>query len=214
MKGSTHLAIGAAIGVFAGLYHSMDFKEGAMCVAAAAFSSLSADLDGNSILSGKLDKMSKLLRESILGLGILSVGAVLYFYFYRHLFYMEWTMVATALFLLGLITRQGVIRNFLLSLIGIGLIYWGWQNEMIWMAGLGLFISWAPWLKHRGMTHTLWAVFLWWAIGLGLERQVGIEGIAALSAISYFSHLLADTFTPSGVKWLYPLYKKPIRLLR
>ncbi|GIP36186.1 metal-dependent hydrolase [Paenibacillus sp. J2TS4] len=212
MKGSTHLAIGAAIGVFAGLYYNMDFKEGALCVAAASFSALSADLDGNSILSGKIDKVSKWLREGLLGLGIISLILVSYLYFYHHLYYLEWTAASGALFLVGFISRQGVIRNLLLSLIGAGLIYGGWQLNMTWLSGLGLFIAWVPWLKHRGMTHTLWAVWIWWAIGAGLERQVEIEGLAAVSAISYLSHLLADTLTPSGVKWLYPLYKKPFRL--
>lgn len=62
------------------------------------------------------------------------------------------------------------------------------------------------------MTHTIWALIGWGAIGWGLESQSGVEGVTAVAIAGYASHLLTDTMTPSGVKWLYPLYKKPIKL--
>ncbi|MBW7461523.1 metal-dependent hydrolase, partial [Paenibacillus sepulcri] len=33
-----------------------------------------------------------------------------------------------------------------------------------------------------------------------------------VATAGYLSHLLADTLTPSGVKWFYPLYKKSVKL--
>ena len=116
------------------------------------------------------------------------------------------------LLLLGLVAKRGVIRNAIVSLTGGGLLVFGWLHGYDWLVGLGGFVVWAPWLKHRGMTHTLWALIGWGAIGWGLERQSGVVGVAAVAVAGYASHLLADTMTPSGVKWLYPLYKKPFKL--
>jgi inner membrane protein len=62
-------------------------------------------------------------------------------------------------------------------------------------------------LDHRGMTHTLWAVVLWGVIGMGLEKQLRIDGIMIVAVAGYASHLLADSLTPNGVKWLYPLIR-------
>jgi inner membrane protein len=212
MKGTTHLAIGCAIGAVACAYYPFSLNHAAWYLSVAGFSALSADLDGPSLLSGKITKLSKVLRNVVLGSGIvLMVGlASLYLMFDR--FYTGYASCAIAAFLLGLVAKQGFIRNGLVSLVGCVLLYYGLESGQSWMIGLALFIIGAPWLKHRGMTHTVWALALWGAIGRELERQLGIEGIAAVAVAGYASHLLADTMTPSGVKWLYPLYKKSIKL--
>ncbi|WP_409346412.1 metal-dependent hydrolase [Paenibacillus sp. MBLB4367] len=212
MKGSTHLAIGTAIGAVAAAYYPFTWKHAALYVAVSAFSALSADLDGPSMLSSKLGKASKLLREFVLWGGVLLMAGVLYLFLMQNRFYPELTAAAVMVFLLGFVAKEGVIRNALVSVIGCGLIYAGWSMQMNWLMGFGLFVVWAPWLKHRGMTHTVWAVILWGAIGWGMENQLQVEGIAAVSVLGYVSHLVADTLTPAGVKWLYPLYKKSIKL--
>jgi inner membrane protein len=84
--------------------------------------------------------------------------------------------------------------------------------KMNWLMGLGLYVAWVPWLNHRGLSHTVWALIIWGAIGWGLEKQLQIQGIAAVAAFGYLSHLVADTLTPSGVKWLYPLFDRTIKL--
>jgi inner membrane protein len=211
MKGKTHLAIGAAVGVLASVYYPFTVKNASLYIAIAAFSALSADLDGQSMLSSKLGKASKALREFVLWAGILLAAAAAYQYVYHHLFYPEFTAIAVMAFLLGFVAKEGMIRNLLVSVIGCCLIYAGWTNQMNWLMGFGLFVGWAPWLKHRGMTHTVWAILLWGAIGSGLEKQLQIEGIRMVSILGYCSHLLADTLTPSGVKWFYPIYKKSIK---
>lgn len=211
MKGTTHLAIGATIGLAAAAYYPFSFNHAVLYISIAAFSALSADLDGPSMLSSKLGKLSKVLHELILWSGVLSFAGVIYLYFVHQSIDRAFATVAVVLFLLGCVAKAGVIRNALISLIGAGLIAAGWTVSTSWLIGLGLFIACAPWLKHRGMTHTVWAVIIWAAIGSGMERDLQIEGIATVAAAGYLSHLLADTLTPSGVKWLYPLYKKPIK---
>ncbi|BBH24908.1 membrane protein [Paenibacillus baekrokdamisoli] len=212
MKGSTHLAIGTAIGIAAAAYYPFTLSNAALYVSVAAFSALSADLDGTSILSSKISKVSKLLRELLLWGGITLALTALYLYFVRDFFDLTLTSVAVMIFLIGFITKEGVIRNTLVSIIGLGIIYAGFYWQWGWLMGFGLFTAWAPWLKHRGMTHTIWAAVIWGSLGYGLQNQLQVEGLMNVSFIGYLSHLVADTVTPAGVKWLYPLYKKSIKL--
>jgi inner membrane protein len=101
MKGSTHLAIGTTIGMVATVYYPFTLKNAALYLMVAAFSTLSADLDGPSMLSGKLGKISKLLRELVLWSGVLLVAWVAYLYFTHYLFYPVFTTIAIMVFLLG-----------------------------------------------------------------------------------------------------------------
>ncbi|MFC5648150.1 metal-dependent hydrolase [Paenibacillus solisilvae] len=212
MKGSTHLAIGAAIGVASAAYYPFTFQNAALYITVASFSALSADLDGTSMLSSKINKVSKLLRELLLWGGILLAAAVVYLYFARDYFNVNLSAVAVMGFLIGFITKEGVMRNALVSAVGAAIIGAGWYWQLNWLMGFGLFIAWAPWLNHRGMTHTVWAIVIWGTIGYGLENQIHVDGVMIVSVIGYASHLVADTLTPAGVKWFYPISKKSIKI--
>lgn len=212
MTGRTHLAIGAAIGAAAAVYYSPGLEDAAVYIGVAAFSALSADLDGPSMLSSKLTKLSKRIRELALGFGILYLVMVVILYATGQPVNPVIAGGGIAALLLGLVMKQGFVRNALVSLAGLYIVYCGLAGDRLWMLGLGLFVVIAPWLKHRGLTHTIWVVPLWWWLGIGLERELDMEGIAAAAALGYLSHLAADTLTPSGVRWLYPLVKKPLKL--
>lgn len=212
MTGKTHLAIGMTIGAFAAVYYTNDMKEAATYVAIAGFSALTADLDGNSMLSSKLGKLSKLIREFTLWSGVILAALIGYYYFTEKSPSPLYIGAAGAIFLLGLIAKEGVIRNALVSAVGAALMYAGYLHQMNWLMGFGLFVAVVPWLNHRGMTHTIWAIPIWGAIGWGLEQQLQLEGITIVSMLGYVSHLVADTLTPSGVKWLYPLMKKSFKI--
>lgn len=212
MTGKTHLAIGAAVGAAASVFYPFTLENAALYTAIAAFSALSADLDGTSMLSSKLSKLSKLIREFALWGGVLFLAIIAYFYFTGKAMSPVLVGGGAAAFLLGLVMKQGFIRNALVSVVGCVFMYAGYTYQMNWLIGFGLFVAWVPWLKHRGMTHTIWAVPIWGAIGWGLENQLQVEGIAIVSMLGYLSHLVADTLTPSGVKWLYPLVKKSFKL--
>lgn len=211
MKGSTHLAIGAAIGVAASLLHPIDPERAAYYVAASGFSALSADLDGTSMLSTKLGKVSHWMREGAIVLGLLALGVSACAYAAQNRLYLGVAAIGLGLVLLGLIMREGILRNALVSLCGLGLLYAGWHSGFAGLMGLGVFVAWAPWLNHRGLTHTVWAVFAWAAIAAAFERELRIDGLAAVATAGYLSHLIADSLTPSGVKWLYPLLNKSIK---
>ncbi|WP_136604498.1 metal-dependent hydrolase [Paenibacillus dokdonensis] len=212
MKGSTHLAIGVAIGAAAAAHYPFTLKHAALYVAVSALSALSADLDGPSMLSSKIGQFSKWLREMLYWSGLLLIVILTWLYFTEHYFVLEYSLAALSLFLLGLIIKDGLLRNILVSAIGCLLLYNGWSHHMMWLVGFGIFVAAAPWLKHRGMTHTVWALVLWAAIGSGLQNQLQIDGIMLVATAGYASHLIADTLTPNGVKWLYPLFNKSFKL--
>ncbi|MBD2869236.1 metal-dependent hydrolase [Paenibacillus arenilitoris] len=212
MTGKTHLLIGAAVGAAVAASHSYGDDRAALIVGVAGFSALAADLDGTGMLSSKLSKLSKLLREAALWGGILFMAIVSYLFLAGQPVSPLLGLGGAAAFLLGLVMKQGFIRNALVSLVGIGFMYAGYESRMIWLIGFGLFVAWVPWLKHRGLTHTVWAVPIWAAIAWGLERQLGAEGVMEAAALGYLSHLVADTLTPSGVKWLYPIVKKSFKI--
>ncbi|MGN7355862.1 metal-dependent hydrolase [Paenibacillus sp. SAF-054] len=212
MKGSTHLAIGVAIGAAAAAHYPFTLKHAAIYIAVSALSALSADLDGPSMLSSKIGQFSKWLREMLYWSGLLLIVILAWLYFTEKFFVVEYSLTALSLFLLGLIIKDGLMRNILVSIIGLVLLYYGWSHHMMWLAGFGIFVAVAPWLKHRGMTHTIWALGLWAGIGSGLEQQLQLEGIMLVATLGYMSHLVADSLTPSGVKWLYPIIKKSFKL--
>ncbi|WP_029192776.1 metal-dependent hydrolase [Paenibacillus harenae] len=212
MTGKTHLAIGAFVGAASAAYFSFGLEQAAYFIGVSAFSALSADLDGPSMLSSKLGKLSKLIREAALWGGALFLGIIAYYYLTGRPISPLLGLSGAAAFLLGLVMKQGFIRNALVSVVGAAFMYAGYRNQMIWLIGFGLFVAWVPWLKHRGMTHTIWAVPIWGAIAWGLEKQLQIEGLAITAMLGYLSHLIADTLTPSGVKWLYPIVKKSFKI--
>ncbi|WP_219835932.1 metal-dependent hydrolase [Paenibacillus sp. R14(2021)] len=212
MKGTTHLAIGVAIGVTAAISHPFSAQHAAIYIAVAACSALSADLDGTNMLSGKLSGIARMIRELLLWGGLILTGILGYIYVMKGMLYTEWSIGAVAMSLLGFVSRSGVIRNALVSAIGSALLYGGIAGGMGWLMGLGVYVAWVPWLNHRGLTHTVWATAAWGSIGWGLEQQVHVDGVASVAVWGYVSHLVADTLTPSGVKWLYPLSKKTFKL--
>ncbi|RJX39488.1 metal-dependent hydrolase [Paenibacillus pinisoli] len=212
MRGKTHLAIGAVVGAGAAALYSSDLSESHMYIGIAAFSALCPDLDGPSILSSKITKASKKIREVALWGGILYLGIILLLWLSGKPIPPLAAGGSLAAVLMGLTMKQGAIRNALVSAVGVYLVSLGTSMDELWLTGLGIFVIIAPWLKHRGMTHTVWMLPIWWWLGLGLEQYLKLDGIAVTAMLGYLSHLAADTLTPSGVKWLYPLMKKSIKL--
>ena len=63
-------------------------------------------------------------------------------------------------------------------------------------------LAWSFPLNHRGLTHTLAFAAVVTALFAAARRPRWSAGAAALGLAS---HLLVDSFTTSGVAWLYPL---------
>jgi len=214
MNGKTHLAIGAAVGVLATLYFSPAEQLNSVItyVAVGAFSGLAADLDGPSLLTKKITSLSRRLHQFTLLLGI--IGLALYgliWLFDSRPAYL-WPAISVVLLLLGLIVQQSKLRDALVSVVGAAIVFYAVAQGWLWLVGLGVYVIIAPWLKHRGFTHTIWATIIWGIIFFGLEKQIQINGIALTATIAYLSHIIADTLTPAGVKVLAPLSKRKFKI--
>lgn len=217
MDGKTHLAIGAIIGGTYGYIHTGNELDTLLTfIAVGGFSALAADLDGPSVLTRKISKLSRTLHAAsiIIGLSMLAIlgGLLITQEQFRPPWLWQAVALAAALTLLGLLVSRGNWRNAMVSLSGLLLAGFGYTEQLYWLIGLGLFVIIAPWLSHRGFTHTIWAVPIWGWIGFGLESQLAIDGIGAAAILTYLSHIVADMFTPAGVKLIYPLSKKKFRL--
>lgn len=67
---------------------------------------------------------------------------------------------------------------------------------------LGRFNVFSYFMKHRGITHTLVGMlaFAWLVNAIFPNISDGF-------IFGYFTHLVADSLTPTGIMWLYP-YRK------
>jgi inner membrane protein len=190
----------------------MNFEHGLICVAAAAFSALAADLDGRSLLSAGADKLSRLAKTTAPTLGLLLALVLGYLYWRQGYFYLPLVFTAILLISPAFLLRKGWMRNAVVSAAGGGIAATGIWRQQTWLIELGLFIAAAPWFAHRGMTHTIWAAAAWSTISQGFEASTAVPGTGLAASLGYLSHLAADTLTPGGVKWLFPLLKTNFRL--
>ena len=214
MNGKTHLGIGAAIGGITALYFSPaeQLNSLALFIGIGGFSGLAADLDGPSLLTRKITKLSGSLHQFTLIAGIIGIVLYSFLWLIKQQPPYLWLGASVACILLGLVVSRSKLRGAMVSLIGGALLIYGLSQGWYWLIGLGIFIIIAPWLKHRGLTHTIWVVPLWGLIGYGIEEQLGVKGLALTAALAYLSHIVADMFTPAGVRLLAPFSKKKFKL--
>ena len=204
MRGSSHLAIGLITGVaVAGLVPHVPFSVAG--IALAGFSSLAPDLDHpNSHLSKRLGFVQQYVRWAFVAVG---AALALYTHFLLPLGpdrRMGFT-AALAFGLIGVAMQGGSVRRLALLFTGLCTVVAGFYTEFLWLSMLGAFIAVAPFTSHRSWTHTLWAAALWTYIGHLANYTLGWHGVAWFAGAGYVSHLVADSLTKAGVKWLMPL---------
>lgn len=204
MRGSAHLAIGLITGVaIAGLVPGIPFSLPG--IALAGFSALAPDLDHpESRLSKRLGFTQGYVRWAFAGVA-LALTAYAYFQLRpgpdQRLSY----TAALAFGLIGVALQGGSARRLALLFTGLGTVLIGLYAQFLWLSLVGTFIALAPFTSHRSWTHTIWAAALWTYIGDLANRSLGWHGVAYFAGGGYISHILADTLTKSGVRWLLPL---------
>jgi len=62
---------------------------------------------------------------------------------------------------------------------------------------------------HRKLFHNIW--FLGFLIFLGLHFKIINQTIAIIISIGFISHLIIDSFTPSGIMFLWPIKQPKIK---
>ena len=204
MRGSAHLAIGLITGVaVAGLVAGVKFSPAG--IALAGFSALAPDLDHpESRLSKRLGFAQGYVRWAF---GAVALGLAGYAYFLLQPGAdQRFTYTAALAFgLIGVAMQGGSARRLALLFTGLGTVLIGLYAQFLWLSLLGTFIALAPFTAHRSWTHTIWATALWTYIGYLANQSLGWHGVAHFAGAGYASHILADTLTKSGVRWLLPL---------
>ncbi|WP_077212107.1 metal-dependent hydrolase [Bacillus dakarensis] len=224
MKGRTHLAVGLGIGIIASVRSSPE--DIPVILAAAGVASLAPDLDGRNLLNRRVTKTAKKIKKSgVYIAAVLMLLALLSFFFdFSILPFVDknWfglqnklLLFAWGVVILGFSVRsQETLKNILMSIIGLFLMYYAANNEFWWLVMFALYIGVAGWFAHRGTTHTLWALVYWWYMSFLMENSTAVNGLAVVSTLAYLSHIVGDMMTVKGVKFLFPLTKKSFRFLR
>ncbi|WP_068673547.1 metal-dependent hydrolase [Oceanobacillus sp. Castelsardo] len=221
MKGRTHLTVGLGIGAVASISHTIDTIP--VILVASGVASLAPDLDGNNLLNKGVTKTAKQIKKGGVFLaGILMVLSLLTLLLdINSLYYLDesWFNQQNKLLLLGWgavilgfsLRSQETLKNILMSIIGLLLLYYATTNELGWLVMFALYIGVVGWFAHRGPTHTIWALIYWWYMSYLLEVNIEVDGLALISTIAYLSHIVGDMLTKRGVKFLYPLINKVFR---
>ncbi len=203
MRGSSHLAIGLITGVaIAGLVPGVPFSLPG--IALAGFSALAPDLDHpESRLSQRLGFAQHYVRWAFVATA-LGIGAFSYLRLHpgggQRLYY----VIALGFGLIGAGMQGGSARRLALLFTGLATGVAGLYAEQVWLSLLGAFVALAPFTNHRSWTHTVWAAAFWAYAGYLAEQHLGWRGVALFAGAGYASHLVADTLTKAGVRWLFP----------
>ncbi|MFC5464050.1 metal-dependent hydrolase [Lederbergia graminis] len=224
MKGRTHLTIGLGIGAVACINQPLEALP--VILVASGVASLAPDLDGRNILNNRVTKTAKMIKKGgVFVGGILMILSLLTFFIdFNFLSFLDekWFNQQNKLLLFGWgvviiglsLKSQETLKNILMTILSLFLLYYAVSNESWWMVMFALYIGVAGWFAHRGPTHTIWATMYWGYMSYLLEVQTTVDGLALISMFAYLSHIIGDMFTPKGIKLLSPLSNKVFRVSR
>lgn len=219
--GRSHLALGVMSGLLVARGAQAPLPEGVVLTTLAAVSALVPDLDVDGLLMRRLTERPLTWIRRLFGYA--GVILILLSYF-PHTRNEQFGTALVGLLCLGVgfVLKDQSARRWMLSLMGVLLavcsLYWrlgehmftlsgltqGMQESERWLIWLGLFIAIVPHFPHRTYSHTLWALAVWGAIWYEAEASLRMEGLFMAGITGYASHLLADTLTVSGIRYLHP----------
>lgn len=207
MKGSSHMAIGAATGVGIAVWSQSSIIETALFGFAGAVTALVPDLDVNGKLANKIT-----VEKKWLVLFFAAAGVLLALYSYFMLFGVK--QVTGFLVSLGLLLlpRLFIKQRTSLFLTGAVAAYAGWYIQETWIVYNGLFIIFASVVSHRTWTHSFIGLILFYFVAAEIAQRFPIQGLQTVLMLAYLSHLIADMkllpYNKKGTKFFYPIWKK------
>ncbi|SHK05821.1 metal-dependent hydrolase [Tepidibacter formicigenes] len=213
MKGVTHFAIGALTAVETSLLIDKPLTPSGF-IFACVFSLLPDIDEPNSKISTTLIKSS--FSKAVYRYTLYLINMIIFFI----LIYINKNLVLNFIISFSLIIlienklKHALLRKCLFSLLSIILslsLYY--IKAPFPFISLSIFLGVAPWLKHRGFTHSILGVMFIYYLLNEIEQLLGSEYIALYGTIGYLSHLfLGDIFTKMGIPIFYPIFNKKISL--
>jgi len=211
MKGSSHAAIGAAVGAIAGYQVQPDLYTVAISSLIGGVSALVPDLDTNGLASNRITISKKITQwlMQIVGIGILA--AIAYQYFTTG--FAPSIILYAGIGLVFFIVSRFITQRRMLTLTGVMVMWLGIVlHQSIGVLLAGSYIVIASFLPHRSYTHSLLGLAFFAFILNQLQQDWAIESLFVAGIAGYASHLVADMkllpMNRRGVKWFAPLWNK------
>lgn len=211
MRGPTHLTVGILTAIETSILTQNPLNPVSFIF--VLICSLLPDIDtSNSTISNTLIKssFSKLIyRYSLYIINI--VTFIILIYINKNLVF-NFILSFILIIIIEKKLNHAILRKSLFSLLSIilslSLYYIKAPFSFIFIS---VFLGIAPWLKHRGFTHSSFAVVMIYFLLKEIESIVHYEYIAFYGTLAYASHLfLGDIFTKMGIPIFYPIYHKKI----
>jgi len=213
MTGKTHLYLGivTGVGVEAVLNGINIWSVNGITemlvggVLIGGLSALAPDLDSSGMLGKMVTDSSQKARW--FGLMMLAIlGAVAFFTGFGHTTALS---VVAVLLLCSLFVRDDLQRKVTLGIWGTAFAYFGFINNETWLIALAVFSFLCMIAKHRGLTHTVWALGIWTYVCYLIGVHFGLQNLMWVGFSGYLSHLIADSLTKERVRYFYPIIKIP-----
>ncbi|MFC5604302.1 metal-dependent hydrolase [Sporosarcina koreensis] len=211
MKGSSHAAIGAAVGAIAGYQVQPDLYTIAISSLVGGVSALVPDLDTNGVASNRITISKKITQWLMQFVGIGILVAIIYQYFTAG--FSPSILLYAGIGLLFFIVSQFITQRRMLTLTGVMVMWLGIvMHQSIGILLAGSYIVIASFLPHRSYTHSFLGLAFYAFILNHLQQEWAFEGLLAAGIAGYASHLIADMkllpMNRRGVKWFLPFWNK------
>lgn len=213
MRGKTHCTIGILSIIQVSLCFNIPISIFNFIL--AALFSILPDLDEpNSKISEMIVKKntSKIILKSI----VYIISIIIFFVFLKINNDFFLSSLITFILIIFLESRLNYLflKKLLISLLFILLGFSLYPiNSNIYFFIFCLMISIFPWLKHRGFSHSIFAILMIYFLLNQIQLVTNISHLSLFGTISYASHIfLGDIFTKSGVPIFYPINKKRVSL--
>ena len=213
MRGRTHCTIGVLASIQASLIFKIPISIFSIIISAVF--SLLPDLDEpNSTISHLFFK--KNFSKFIYKILIYLINILIFFFSLKinDNFYLGSVITFISIFIIESKLTHNFLRKIFLSLIFLLLgtcLYL--VNTKIHIILFIMMLAIFPWLKHRGISHSILAIIIIYLLLKQIEILTNIYNLSFWGTISYASHIfLGDLFTRQGVPLFYPLSNKKISL--
>lgn len=206
MKGTSHLAIGAATGFLISSYAQVDPENTVALVALGGISGLVPDLDIDGKLRNKLTFPHKTIQ-----IASALIGIILMLYSYLTFEGSRDYFLAGIGFIILLFASM-FQKKHLLLITALGIIIGGYFLGVKWILLSGIYMLVASMSPHRSYTHSLLGLCLFGWMIYELVNVIPFYGVFETCIFSYISHLVADSklipFQKQGVPLLLPITKR------